>query len=55
MLKHISQVTQINDNLVMTEETYEARVWNMFEGESQKQVTTKTTNVWIQEDEQGVR
>lgn len=55
MLKQISYVTQINDNLVMTEETYEARVWNIFEGESQQQMTTKTTSVWIQEDEDGIR
>lgn len=55
MLKQISWVTQINDNLVMTEETYEAKVWNLFGGESQQQMSSKTTTVWIQEDQEGVR
>jgi hypothetical protein len=47
MLKNISQVTQINDKLIMTEETYEVGVWNIFEGESRQEMTSKTTTIWI--------
>lgn len=50
MIKNIAQVTQVEDNLVMTEETYEARVANILNTESIEKMTQKTTTIWIQEE-----